>query len=217
MKVKKFISNDYFSCNCYVCSINNINFIVDPGCYNKKMKEYIDSINGISFILCTHGHYDHIGSIDEIISDYPNTKIYAFEDELDVIYSTSKNLASHCLDRTKEFRKYVPSPNIIGLMEGNNIIEGISFNLYHTPGHTKGSAIFHFYNEKAIFFGDTIICESIGRTDLPTASTSNMTKSLIKIASLNIEKDTVCYFGHGYDMDYNNLISKNIYLRKYLK
>ena len=128
MKVKKFVSNDYFSCNCFVCSLNEVNFIVDPGCYDKKMKEYIDSIGGLDFILCTHGHYDHIGSIDEILKDYSNVKVYAFIEEIDVICSTNKNLASKCYDRTPDFRKYVPSVEIIGLMEGMNVVEGMETN-----------------------------------------------------------------------------------------
>lgn len=214
MKVRTFVSRDYFSCNTYIVSKDNINFIVDPGCYNKKIKEYISSLGGLSFILCTHGHFDHIGSLDEILSDFPDAKVYAFRDEIEVIMNPNKSLTSQCPDRGSDFHSYIPKCDINALDEGLNRIQNIEFEVIHTPGHTKGSAIFLFKEDHICFMGDTIICESIGRTDLPTSSQEELFSSLKKIVSLNISRETECYFGHGYMLKYEKLLEKNIFLNK---
>ena len=49
-----------------------------------------------------------------------------------------------------------------------DIIEagGLTFRVLETPGHTKGGACYAVDGEKTVFTGDTLFCESVGRTDL---------------------------------------------------
>ena len=62
-----------------------------------------------------------------------------------------------------------------------------------TPGHTSGCGIFVFDN--TIISGDTLFCESYGRTDLPTGDLSTLTESLKKIKG--IQGDYTIIPGHG--------------------
>ena len=99
------------------------------------------------------------------------------------------------------------------LDEGEININNYIINVIHTPGHTIGGCLYLFKDEKVIFMGDTIICESIGRYDLPTSNEYELIYSLKKIKKLNLSDDITCYFGHGYSLTYKNLLAKNYYLK----
>jgi len=63
----------------------------------------------------------------------------------------------------------------------------------HTPGHTPGSIC--LVGEKLIFSGDTLFAGSIGRTDFPEGSNSDMQLSLQEIVAL--PDYLLVYPGHG--------------------
>ena len=68
------------------------------------------------------------------------------------------------------------------------------FQSFLIPGHSKDSVAFYFANSKALFVGDCIFKESIGRTDLPGGDDLEMKQSLKKI--LEFDDDTILYTGH---------------------
>jgi glyoxylase-like metal-dependent hydrolase (beta-lactamase superfamily II) len=206
MKVTRFVNKDYFACNLYVVE-DKVNFIVDPGFYNSEVKSYLKKIGGISFILLTHGHIDHIYGIEEILKDFPSVKIYASNEDLDVIYNYRWNY-SFDLKRIK----YAPNYEVKGLFEGKNIIDGVEFEMILTPGHTKGSCIYYF-KEGILFTGDFIFEYSIGRTDLPTGNEREMFDSLNKFKKLNLPLETKIYPGHDRISDLKTILKVNFMIR----
>ena len=208
MEIKLFNTSATFACNVYVCSSKKGNFIVDPGYVDDKMLNYISSIGGIDFILLTHGHFDHIYGLNKLTSLYPNVEVYAYKDELEVIYDPRKNCSVLFDGRRLEIEK-----DILPLDEGKINIKGYTLNVLHTPGHTKGGAVYLFEEEKAIFLGDTIICESIGRYDLPTSNQAKLLNSINKIKELKLPLDYYAYFGHGTPYKVEKLLRVNIYLK----
>ena len=206
--VKIFNSTTSFSCNVYVCSSSKGNFVVDPGYVDDRLLKYIASIGGIDFILITHGHFDHIYGLNKLTSLYPNASVYAYKDELEVIYDPRKNCSLAFDGNRLEIEK-----DIIPLDESTININNYSIKVIHTPGHTKGGAVYIFDEEKAVFFGDTVICESIGRYDLPTSNEAKLFNSLTKIKELKLSLDYIAYFGHGTPYKVEKLLKINSYLR----
>ncbi len=76
-------------------------------------------------------------------------------------------------------------------------IGSFQFQCLFTPGHSKDSVTFYFENENAMFVGDCIFKESIGRTDLPGGNEAEMEQSLKRI--LEFSADITLYTGH-YDI-----------------
>jgi glyoxylase-like metal-dependent hydrolase (beta-lactamase superfamily II) len=81
------------------------------------------------------------------------------------------------------------------LEEKEYSIGNFKFKCIHTPGHSKDSVTFYFEDEKFMLVGDFIFKESIGRTDLPGGSDSDMKESIKKI--LEYPDDITLYPGHN--------------------
>ena len=72
-------------------------------------------------------------------------------------------------------------------------MDGITFRVLHTPGHTPGSVC--LVAGTLLLSGDTLFAGSCGRTDFPGGSWQQMLASLKKLAQL--EGDYTVLPGHG--------------------
>ena len=75
-------------------------------------------------------------------------------------------------------------------------IAGFEIDVLHTPGHTIGGVCFYIQSENLLFSGDTLFCESVGRTDFPKGSMSQLVRS-IKEKLFPLPNDTKVLPGHG--------------------
>ena len=69
-----------------------------------------------------------------------------------------------------------------------------SLTVLHTPGHTPGGI--SLLTGKTVFVGDTLFAESIGRTDFPGGSYSQLINS-IKEKLMVLDDEVKAYPGHG--------------------
>ncbi|MBQ1310697.1 MAG: MBL fold metallo-hydrolase, partial [Blautia sp.] len=98
------------------------------------------------------------------------------------------------------------------LEEGQEIeVAGFTFIVYHTPGHTRGSCCYYLKEEDILLSGDTLFCGSVGRTDFPGGSTSDIINSLHRLLR-ELPEETKVYPGHesettiGYEKRYNPFV-----------
>src|SRR5262249_46976192 len=79
-------------------------------------------------------------------------------------------------------------------------LAGLEFTVSHAPGHTKGSVTFRLpeaADAPSVFFsGDLLFAGSIGRTDLPGGSSTEILESLARVC-LPLDDSTVVLSGHG--------------------
>ncbi len=186
--VKLFI-NQKTQGNTYVIMRGKDCFIIDPG--GEDMSVVVDYIikNELDLkgILLTHGHYDHIIGIPEIIK-IKDVPVYISEQDELFLYDSTLSL-SILEDIDFTLNKGV---KIIKIKENDNIF---GFKVLETPGHTHGSVCYYDEDAKIMFSGDTIFKMTYGRTDFPTGSIKNIKQSLKKILSL--DEDIEIYPGHG--------------------
>lgn len=97
------------------------------------------------------------------------------------------------------------------LLEKEYILNDFVFKVIFTPGHTRDSICFYFENEKILFTGDFLFNGTIGRTDLPTGSISDMQKSITLIK--NYPKNITIYPGHGEMSTLKSELQNNIYFK----
>ena len=73
---------------------------------------------------------------------------------------------------------------------------GIEMEVIATPGHTRGSCCFYIKEAGILVAGDTLFEESVGRSDLPTGSMSQLVRS-IKDRLFVLPDETLVLPGHG--------------------
>lgn len=174
--------------NCYIVSHKQTKeaFIIDPGDDAAEIKKYLKANNlKPRFIIHTHGHIDHIGADPEF--DLP---IYIHRDDEGCLSGGRENLA--------EFLGIpfdLADKTIHGVEGGSEIkFAGSILKIIHTPGHTAGGISILLDN--ALFSGDTLFAQGIGRTDFPGASNEALVNS-IKGKIFTLDDSVVVYPGHG--------------------
>ncbi len=190
MNIKKFEVGPLLV-NSYVVFDNKSReaVVVDPGDEPDLILDFIreEGLN-VKYIICTHGHFDHIGAVKEI-KEETGAKIILHKNDLE-IYRNSSEIALQFFGIEIEPQ---PEPDILLEDNGSLKIFDKELRFLHTPGHSPGSV--SIYIEGVIFTGDTLFAGSVGRTDLVGGSMHALLQSLKKIATL--PNNTVVYPGHG--------------------
>ena len=187
VKIKR-VENE-LSQNSYVVEFYNSCIVIDAGCSLEKIKETTN--NPIKAIFITHGHFDHIKSIEEY--DKLNVPIYAHKKILELLTDEIKN-ASLLFNQPNRYKL-----KNIKFVEDNEIIEIEKHKLksLHAPGHSIDSMCY-LLDDELLFSGDTVFAVAVGRDDLPTGDTKELIKSLSRILNLDYK---ILYPGHGIPSD----------------
>lgn len=196
VSIKKFVAG-YLRTNSYLVSsdIDRQAVLIDAGGGFDKIEKYIteNSLN-LTALLLTHGHFDHI-TIAKKLQDTYKLKIYVHKNDEDMLH-TENNLARMVGLTLEQCRADI----VLTGMETLNFGE-MSFEVIHTPGHSRGSVIY-ILNKQYVFSGDTLFHESYGATHFLGGNMDDMKKSLTTILSL--EGDLPVYCGHQEDTTLNH-------------
>lgn len=165
--------------------------IIDPGASFKDIKSYIEENElTLKYVLLTHGHVDHIISLNDILEEY-QVNVYINKDERDFLFDPNLNLSSTMFKKIKIEKKDL----VKTFSEGDTFTVGEeTISTLHLPGHTRGCSSFKYKNR--VFVGDTIFSDGVGRTDLPTGSSVQLEQSINKLLN-NFSDNTLLYPGHG--------------------
>jgi len=195
IQVKQLILNPFQENTYIVFDETGEAVIIDAGCYTpndvEQVKKFVENKNlKIKYLITTHGHIDHILGIDSLKNLY-NVECLAHGDDIPLVQTSP----SHAL----MFGLVLEKAPIIDrtIKDGDTISFGnSSFEVIHTPGHSKGGVCYFSSKQKILFSGDTLFRGSIGRTDLMGGSYETLIDSINnKIFKLGDE--VVVYPGHG--------------------
>lgn len=192
--------------NCYFVTdkATGLSAVVDPGAYTPGLTQKIEEAGEkLRYVLLTHGHFDHIGKADEIRKQ-TGAKIVIGAGEEEFLRNNDLNLS--IMVTPSGFDAF--DADI--LFEENGIVQlgETQFRLIKTPGHTKGGVC--YIADNVIFTGDTLMKETIGRTDFPTGSYKEMIESLKKLAAL--PGDYIVYPGHDDKTTLQHERENNVYM-----
>ena len=166
--------------NCYIVGseATNEGIIIDPGADPEAVISTVEDLGlDIKSIVATHGHIDHVGGVNRIKE------------------KTGAPFAMHEAEGIKG-GVFGKSPAVDRQLKDGDIIEfgELRFIVRHTPGHSPGGIV--LIGHDVVFSGDTLFQFSIGRTDFPGGSYSELMTGIFE--HLMVLPDiTDVYSGHG--------------------
>lgn len=163
--------------------------LVDPGLGSEVILRTIEERGlELDLIVNTHGHLDHAAG-NRFFKDKTGARIAIHPGDVPFLLRLKIQAAAFGLVADDS-----PPPDL-ELREGEPLrFDGLEFEVLHTPGHTPGGVCLFLTGR--MWVGDTIFRGSVGRTDLPGGSWSDLLAS-IRSKVFRLPGTTVCYPGHG--------------------
>ena len=196
---------DSFASNTHILISGEHAVVVDPSVDAGRIIDAATNEGAqIEAILLTHGHFDHIFSIDTL-RERLGIKLIMHKDDAEMITDGRKNAFYTFFHRDSTY-----SPADETFDDGYEIAVGEEIvKVIHTPGHSKGSVC--YLCGDSLITGDTLFADGIGRTDLYGGSHSDIIASLDKLAKL--DKSIKIYTGHGESTLLGHALDNSLYFR----
>lgn len=178
----------YFETNCWILALGTGQecIIVDPGMAKPNLVNEIEQkVSELKLkpvaVFITHGHLDHTFSVLPLTKQVPMRTFVTGADRFlltDPMGALDRGGVSEQFLRAFGVEKFKEPDEIVELEDFSTFeVAGMQITSIFAPGHTKGSVIFTVENQQLIS-GDVLFAGSIGRTDLPTGSATQMRKTL---------------------------------------
>ncbi|MBQ8439294.1 MAG: MBL fold metallo-hydrolase [Clostridia bacterium] len=192
LKIRNLYPGSWGS-NCYLLTVGGNAAVVDPSADAKTILAALKEEGAsLRYILLTHGHFDHIVSIDTLRKE-TGAPVLIHESELDFPSDPHKNAFYDFFFMEQSYGR--PEE---GFTNGQELLLGEEvIRVIHTPGHTCGSCCF-LCNDEFLITGDTLFAGGFGRFDLYSGDGKTLMKSLESLKSL--PGHLPIYPGHGGSM-----------------
>lgn len=164
--------------------------MIDPGDEaDRLMQPLAERGLTLEAILLTHCHFDHIGAVTPV-ARATGAPVYCPEIEVGVL---------------ADIMAYVPWPGFgpFESYEADHIVKGgetlnlagLEIEVLFTPGHSPGHVTYSIRDEAALFSGDVLFQNSVGRVDLPGGDWDTLLESIRMLVESHPAETTV-YPGH---------------------
>lgn len=194
--VRCLVLGDY-QVNCYILwgQGSKVCCVIDPGYQSSVILDKLEQLGlELEAILLTHGHFDHVGAVGDLVAA-TDCRVYLCQEDL---------IMPPAMTAGKLY--------YTDLYQDGDVLNlaGVEVTVLHTPGHTPGSVC--LLAGDILFSGDTLFAESCGRTDLPCGDPAQLWQSLAKLSQLT--QNLWVLPGHGESTTLSDEKRYNPYLRK---
>ena len=189
IKIDTFVTGP-LETNTYVIRCGEACAVVDPAMMWGEPLPF-DRGTACGMILLTHGHGDHIAGVEAVKKAFKGARLICPAADAEMLSDAMLNLS-------QPFGMTVTAPQADELIEpGQTVAIGPSqWLVLDTSGHTPGGVSYYCDEAGVVFTGDSLFAGSIGRTDIPGASTGRLLRN-IRESLLSLPDETRVLPGHG--------------------
>ena len=189
MKIYRFFPDSWKS-NCYVIISESAHaLVIDPSLDARRIVDFLKEKNAVlDTIVLTHGHFDHILTLDDL-RRLTGATVCIHKEDNEMLSDGEKNAYAFffgCDMKCKEADRTLDDGDLITI--GDEQIKVIS-----TPGHSKGSIC--LLGDEFMVTGDTIFSEGFGRYDLHGGNAAILKQTLTNLKKF--DENLTIYPGHG--------------------
>jgi hydroxyacylglutathione hydrolase len=156
--------------------------LIDPGHFSAfgHVRDHLTRLSlspeDLDLVIITHGHPDHMEAVRVFTGS--STLIALHASEMAYMKGLAPNYAA-AMGLT-DFQ-----PQLL-LKEGDLMVDDMAFQVIHAPGHSPGSLCLYWPETKALFSGDVVFNQGIGRVDLPGGDGEALKQSIQKLSQLEV-------------------------------
>jgi len=189
LRVVTLVTGGEWHVNCYVLRdiATGDQIVLDPGDEPVRIAAELTNGGVVKGVLVTHAHHDHVGAVAPLCRELGLPA---------QVHSADQRLMRHAPMYAQRFANRmieVPAP-VEAFASLSFKLGDSSFQIVPTPGHTQGSVV--LATQGAVFTGDTLLREHVGRTDLPGANARQLAESVTALLDRSAD-DTIIFSGHG--------------------
>ena len=149
--------------------------VIDPGAEAPRIRRAAEG-RSLSAILLTHGHFDHIAAVRDLMD--PGVRLFIHPLDAPMLSDPDLNAGRSLMGVPVT----APAPTDT-VSEGDRLsLAGLEIEVLHTPGHTPGGVCYRIGSH--LFTGDTLFDHGWGRTDLPGGDEHALFASLRRLMPL---------------------------------
>jgi glyoxylase-like metal-dependent hydrolase (beta-lactamase superfamily II) len=178
--------------NCFVIRRDGADsaLMIDPGEEADRLLRVVDELGvKLEAILLTHTHFDHVGAVAPV-ARATGAPVYCPKLEVGVLADI---MAFVPWPGFGPFESYDADETVEG---GERLqLAGFDIDVIFTPGHSPGHVTYAIEDEQALFSGDVLFQDSVGRTDLPGGDHATLMASIAGLLE-RYGDDTVVHPGH---------------------
>ena len=181
--------NAYF----YIDDDTHHAFLIDPGAEADKLIQVAKEKElTVEKILLTHGHFDHIGAVNELQQQWgipvcmqANGRDYADNPDWNLSAQTGNPV------RLSDVTYLEDNTDITSAANPQH-----SLHMVPVPGHTTDGCIYYNLKDNIAFVGDSVFLNSYGRTDMPGGSEEILLDSIVR-EILTLPAEMTLLSGHS--------------------
>jgi hydroxyacylglutathione hydrolase len=194
------------NCNCYLID-GSVRTLIDPGHLQfmgdleSRLVEDGFALEDIGLVIGTHPHPDHCEGLS-VFGKLPART--AMHQQAEGFFQEFAKYWEQLTGRT------VPAIQLdFFLQRGELKVGKETLQVIETPGHAPGSICLYWVEEKALFSGDVIFSQGMGRTDFPGGDPLALVRSIDSLMELDVE---LLLPGHGPPVAGKGAVKENFYL-----